>query len=121
MDICATLRPDICNDGRVNITVLRHFVELSETLHFGRASARANISTSALSRHIRQLEAELNPSQLFLGGSSDTCTPGYYNQEGTAKRYRDVRLESYSKGLGAYRKVLNAWRLQGELEGLVLG
>ena len=44
----------------MNITVLRHFVELSETLHFGRASARANISTSALSRHIRQLEAELN-------------------------------------------------------------
>lgn len=44
----------------MNVTVLRHFVVLSETLHFGRASTRANISTSALSRHIRQLEADLN-------------------------------------------------------------
>ena len=39
---------------------LKHFILLSESLHFGRASARANISTSALSRNIRQLEAELN-------------------------------------------------------------
>lgn len=60
MDIYATQRPECCNTGLVNITVLRHFVELSETLHFGQASARANISTSAMSRHIRQLEDELN-------------------------------------------------------------
>jgi LysR family positive regulator for ilvC len=46
----------------MNITTLKHFIVLSETLHFGRASARSNISTSALSRHIRQLEIELNVS-----------------------------------------------------------
>ena len=46
----------------MNVTTLRHFILLSETLHFGRASNRANISTSALSRHIRALEAELNVS-----------------------------------------------------------
>lgn len=46
----------------MDITTLRHFVLLSETLHFGRASSRANISTSALSRHIRRLEAELKVS-----------------------------------------------------------
>lgn len=46
----------------MNITTLEHFIVLSETLHFGRASARANISTSALSRHIRQLETELDVS-----------------------------------------------------------
>ena len=46
----------------MNITALKHFIVLSETLHFGRASARSNISTSALSRHIRQLEIELNVS-----------------------------------------------------------
>ena len=46
----------------MNVTTLNHFLLLSETLHFGRASARANISTSALSRHIRQLEAELKVS-----------------------------------------------------------
>lgn len=46
----------------MNITTLKHFIVLSEVLHFGRASARSNISTSALSRHIRQLETELNVS-----------------------------------------------------------
>ena len=44
----------------MDMRTLKHFIILSETLHFGRASARANISTSALSRNIRQLETELN-------------------------------------------------------------
>lgn len=44
----------------MDIRTLKHFIVLSETLHFGRASRRANISTSALSRNIRQLETELD-------------------------------------------------------------
>ena len=44
----------------MDMRTLTHVIILSETLHFGRASERANISTSALSRNIRQLEAELN-------------------------------------------------------------
>lgn len=40
----------------VDIRTLQHFILVSETLHFGRASSQANISTSALSRNIRQLE-----------------------------------------------------------------
>ena len=44
------------------VRTLRHFILLCETLNFGRASRRANISTSALSRNIRQLETELNVS-----------------------------------------------------------
>lgn len=43
----------------MDMRTLKHFIVLSETLHFGRASARANISTSAMSRTIRQLEVEL--------------------------------------------------------------
>ena len=67
-----------------------------------------------------QLSAESAQVQLILGGSPETCTPGYYNQEGTQERYRDVRLESYGKGLGAYRRLLRAWREAGDLEGLDL-
>ncbi len=67
-----------------------------------------------------QLSAESAQMQLVLGGSPDSCTPGYYNQEGTSQRYRNVRLESYGKGLGAYRKVLRDWRDAGDLEGLEL-
>lgn len=44
----------------MDIRTLKHFIVLSETLHFGRASRRTNISTSALSRNIRQLEAALD-------------------------------------------------------------
>jgi len=38
---------------------LRQFVHLAEALHFGRASAASHVSPSALSRSIRQLEAEI--------------------------------------------------------------
>lgn len=38
---------------------LRQFVHLAEALHFGRASAASHISPSALSRSIRQLEADV--------------------------------------------------------------
>jgi len=39
--------------------LLRQFVNLAEALHFGRASEASHISSSALSRNIRQLEDEL--------------------------------------------------------------
>ncbi|MEM7097735.1 MAG: NAD(P)/FAD-dependent oxidoreductase [Pseudomonadota bacterium] len=67
-----------------------------------------------------QLSHDSSQAQLVLGGSPESCTPGYYNQEGTAERYRDVRLESYGKGLGAYRKVLRDWREDNSLPGLEL-
>ena len=81
----------------------------------------ANVSVAAEQQWIEdQLENHGVQTQLVLGGSPDSCTPGYYNQEGTKERYRDVRLESYTKGIGAYRKVLRSWREAGELEGLEL-
>ena len=43
----------------MHVRTLRQFIVLAETLHFGRASERANVSTSALSRTIRQLEGEV--------------------------------------------------------------
>ncbi|MBM4222001.1 MAG: HTH-type transcriptional activator IlvY, partial [Gammaproteobacteria bacterium] len=39
--------------------LLRQFLNLAETLHFGRASEASHVSPSALSRSIRQLEAEV--------------------------------------------------------------
>ena len=81
----------------------------------------ANVSAEAERRWVEdQLDSEVPTAQLVLGGSPESCTPGYYNQEGTDKRYRDIRLESYSKGLGAYQKVLRGWREHGELDGLEL-
>ena len=39
--------------------LLKQFVNLAESLHFGRASETSHVSPSALSRRIRQLEVEL--------------------------------------------------------------
>jgi cyclohexanone monooxygenase len=81
----------------------------------------ADVSSEAEQRWIDdQLSSEASQAQFILGGSPESCTPGYYNQEGTHERYRDVRLESYGKGLGAYRKVLRDWREAGDLDGLEL-
>ena len=81
----------------------------------------AQPSTEAVQRWMDdQLSAESSQAQLVLGGSPASCTPGYYNQEGTQERYRDVRLESYGKGLVAYGRVLDDWRVAGELDGLEL-
>lgn len=43
----------------MNIRSLKHFLALADDLHFGRASNVCNISISALSRNIRQLEDDL--------------------------------------------------------------
>lgn len=59
----------------VDIRTLKHFIVLSETLHFGRASARANISTSALSRNIRRLEAELDAILFDRNNRTVALTP----------------------------------------------
>ncbi len=48
----------------MNIRSLENFLALAELLHFGRASAASNISLSALSRNIRQLEEEVG-AKLF--------------------------------------------------------
>ena len=79
----------------------------------------ANVSAAAEAQWIED-QLGTKGSGFVLGGSPDTCTPGYYNQEGTAKRYRDVRRETYSKGVSAYIKLLRNWRETGELEGLEL-
>ena len=59
----------------MEVRTLRHFLVLSETLHFGRASAKANISTSALSRNIRQLETELGAVLFDRDNRTVTLTP----------------------------------------------
>jgi LysR family positive regulator for ilvC len=73
----------------MDVRQLRQFVHLAEALHFGRASAASNVSPSALSRGIRQLEAELGAvlfdrdnrsvaltrqGETFLGWARDVLT-----------------------------------------------
>ena len=43
----------------MNTRNLNNFLALAKSLHFGKASEVCNVSVSALSRNIRQLEEEL--------------------------------------------------------------
>jgi cyclohexanone monooxygenase len=47
------------------------------------------------------------------------CTPGYYNNEGEAKR-RWFLGEPYGPGFYAFDKLIQDWRDKGDLEGLVI-
>ncbi len=73
----------------MDIRQLRQFVHLAEGLHFGRASAASHVSPSALSRGIRQLEADVGAAlfdrdnrsvaltrqgETFLGWARDVLT-----------------------------------------------
>jgi LysR family positive regulator for ilvC len=46
----------------MDIRVLKQFMKLADSLHFGRASEASHVSPSALSRSIRQLEDEVGAS-----------------------------------------------------------
>jgi len=59
----------------MNIRVLHQFLTLAEHLHFGRASIASNISISALSRNIRQLEQETGAELFHRDNRSVSLTP----------------------------------------------
>jgi cyclohexanone monooxygenase len=49
----------------------------------------------------------------------EACTPGYYNNEGS-ERPGSLAAETYAPGLNAFSELLDQWRGQGDLEGLIL-
>lgn len=48
----------------------------------------------------------------------ESCTPGYYNNEGALRG--GVLSEAYSPGILAFTKLLQDWRDAGTLEGIIL-
>lgn len=81
--------------------ILNQFLTLSRTLHFGRASEAANISLSALSRNIRQLEDDLGVPLFSRDNRSVSLTAEgrlfeAYAVEALA-RWQQVRLEMTRK------------------------
>ncbi|MGA9276231.1 flavin-containing monooxygenase [Ilumatobacter sp.] len=111
-----TLSPNYCSplDGQA-----RHVAYIVDTV--GKRGNRA-IQPSAEAEEAfvhEQLEPGYNPLAVVLGGAPETCTPGYYNQEGRpAGERRDNRLEGYVHGSAAYWSKLEGWREDDELDGL---
>ena len=51
----------------------------------------------------------------------ESCTPGYYNNEGNVVRGAGLGGETYTPGANAFNALLTRWREKGDLEGLELG
>ncbi len=51
----------------------------------------------------------------------ETCTPGYYNNEGYIDEGGGLNTEAYGPGINAFNALLADWRAKGDLEGLELG
>lgn len=81
----------------MNVRTLSHFLLLCETLNFGRAAERANISTSALSRNIRQLEIELGATLFDRDNRSVALTADGYKFQRYARdavqRWEQIQYE----------------------------
>lgn len=89
--------------------LLKQFLVLSETLHFGRASEACHISSSALSRSIKQLEESLGVC-LF---ERDNRTVRLTHEGVTFQRYAREALSQWDMVRNALLK--EAQELQGEL------
>ena len=48
----------------------------------------------------------------------ESCTPGYYNNEGQPNGLLIRRNGSYAPGIMAFSSILDAWRNEGTLEGI---
>jgi cyclohexanone monooxygenase len=52
----------------------------------------------------------------------ESCTPGYYNNEGrVSERRGNLNGEAYAPGANAFNRLLAQWREAGDLPGLELG
>ncbi len=92
---------------RMNIRALQHFLTLAELLHFGQASAASNISISALSRNIRQLEEEVGARLFDRDNRAVTLTSA------------GVKFQHYAKNATRqWRTICNELNeARGELQG----
>ena len=83
----------------------------------------------ALEHDVRVIEAsqeaedawvqEIIDMALFNQKFLESCTPGYYNNEGQPQQ-RSVRNGSYGLGSITFIELLEAWRAAGDLAGLEL-
>jgi cyclohexanone monooxygenase len=60
---------------------------------------------------IRRLAADTRAFQ-------ESCTPGYYNNEGVVLETGSFGSDAYAPGANAFNELLEAWRARGDLAGL---
>jgi cyclohexanone monooxygenase len=58
----------------------------------------------------------INKLQVNNRAFLEACTPGYYNNEGSARAGLGAGI--YTPGINAFNKLLEDWRAKGNMEGL---
>jgi cyclohexanone monooxygenase len=58
----------------------------------------------------------INKLQINNRAFLEACTPGYYNNEGSARAGLGAGI--YTPGINAFNKLLEEWRAKGDMEGL---
>ncbi|MGA0878180.1 MAG: monooxygenase, partial [Ilumatobacteraceae bacterium] len=76
---------------------------------------RMEVAPDAEEEWVQRIIALAQNNVKFL----ESCTPGYYNNEGRPAA-RSVQSGSYGAGPVAFVKVLEDWRSEGRLSGLIL-
>jgi DNA-binding transcriptional LysR family regulator len=96
----------------IDIRQMRYFVVLAETLHFGRAAARLNLTQPPLSRQIAALEKELG-----------VCLLERHSRHATLTRAGQRFLEDARAALASFDQACRNARLadRGELGELSIG
>ncbi|MEE3214158.1 MAG: HTH-type transcriptional activator IlvY, partial [Pseudomonadota bacterium] len=93
----------------MDLRLLKHFLALADTLHFGRASESCHVSPSTLSRSIQQLEDQLGVSLFQRDNRHVVMTPqGHHFQ-----RYAKEALEQWEQVRLSLQST--AMRLSGEI------
>ena len=90
----------------------RHLAYIVETMR-RQGNTTVEASASAEAAWVKTIEE----MALFNLGYLESCTPGYYNNEGKPAESR-LRNSSYGGGSLAFFRLLDEWRNEGSLAGL---
>ena len=91
----------------------RHVAYILQTAH-ERQARTLDVTSEAEQDWVRQVMEASVMSLDFL----ESCTPGYYNNEGQPNGPMIRRNGSYAPGIMAFSRILDAWRSEGSLAGI---
>ncbi len=119
--------PNLLHMGGIQSGVSPNFTELynEQSLHVAYIIEQALSSGAETVEPTEQAEADwvrlILDSAYRRAGFLESCTPGYYNNEGRPDEGPGWFGGTYGGGAQEFFKLLKAWRDQGTLEGLELG
>ena len=108
--------------GGFSATITAVFIQQSTHIAYiikeslARGAATVEPSQEAENEWVRIIRETAVDNVKFLR----ECTPGYYNSEGEEK-IKGILGEPYGPGFYAFDRLLQEWRKQGDMKGLILG